>query len=40
MSILVQDPVDQHIKLFVKGADSIILDRLETKGDKKFLKEV
>ena len=28
MSILVQDPIDQKVKLYVKGADSIILERL------------
>ena len=28
MSILVRDPADGLIKLYIKGADSIILDRL------------
>lgn len=27
MSILIRDPLDKSIKLYVKGADSIILDR-------------
>ncbi len=29
MSILLQDPEDGHYKLYVKGADSIILERLD-----------
>ena len=29
MSILVKDPDDDHYKLYVKGADSIIKERLE-----------
>lgn len=29
MSIIVRDPIDKHIKMFVKGADSIIKDRLD-----------
>jgi magnesium-transporting ATPase (P-type) len=29
MSILVRDPMDGLIKLFTKGADSIIKDRLD-----------
>jgi len=29
MSILVRDPDDGHYKLYVKGADSIIKDRLD-----------
>jgi len=28
MSILVRDPKDQHLKLFVKGADDVIRERL------------
>lgn len=28
MSILVRDPTDGLLKLYVKGADSIIMDRL------------
>lgn len=28
MSVLVRDPTDGLLKLYVKGADSIILDRL------------
>ena len=31
MSILLTDPVDGKIKLLIKGADSIILDRLDKK---------
>ena len=31
MSILVKDPTDYKIKLFIKGADSIIKSRLDTK---------
>lgn len=31
MSIIVRDPLDGHIKVFTKGADSIIKDRLDTK---------
>lgn len=33
MSILVHDPIDQKIKLYVKGADSIIMDRLAANSD-------
>ena len=29
MSIIVRDPVDNHIKMFTKGADSIIKARLD-----------
>ena len=29
MSILLKDPEDGKIKLYVKGADSIIMDRLD-----------
>jgi magnesium-transporting ATPase (P-type) len=29
MSILVRDPTDHKIKLFIKGADSIIKSRLD-----------
>ena len=29
MSIIVKDPKDGHIKMFTKGADSIIKDRLD-----------
>lgn len=28
MSILVRDPIDGHIKLYVKGADDVIKNRL------------
>ena len=28
MSILVKDPIDGKMKLYVKGADSIIIERL------------
>jgi len=28
MSVLLRDPIDKKIKLFIKGADSIIKDRL------------
>lgn len=31
MSIIVRDPLDGHIKMFTKGADSIIKDRLDPK---------
>lgn len=30
MSIIVRDPNDGYIKMFTKGADSIIKDRLDT----------
>lgn len=29
MSILIKDPEDGKIKLYVKGADSIVMDRLD-----------
>lgn len=29
MSIVLKDPEDGHYKLFIKGADSIIKDRLD-----------
>ena len=29
MSIILQDPDDGHYKMYVKGADSIIKERLE-----------
>jgi len=29
MSVIIRDPADQKIKLLIKGADSIILDRLD-----------
>jgi len=32
MSILVRDPQDNKIKLYIKGADSIIMDRLKDKN--------
>lgn len=31
MSILLKDPIDNKIKLFTKGADSIIKERLDPK---------
>ena len=31
MSILLRDPTDGKIKLYIKGADSIIMDRLDMK---------
>lgn len=34
MSILVRDPADGLIKLYIKGADSIILDRLSRELEK------
>ena len=35
MSILVKDPDDGKIKLYVKGADSIIMDRLNKNALRK-----
>ena len=29
MSVLLKDPLDGQIKLYIKGADSIILERLD-----------
>jgi magnesium-transporting ATPase (P-type) len=29
MSIVIKDPKDNHYKLYIKGADSIIKDRLD-----------
>ena len=29
MSILVRDPKDEHLKLYVKGADDVIRERLQ-----------
>lgn len=31
MSVIIRDPEDQMIKLLIKGADSIILERLDQK---------
>jgi magnesium-transporting ATPase (P-type) len=31
MSILLRDPEDGHFKLYVKGADSIVKERLDPK---------
>ncbi len=31
MSVIIRDPADKKIKLLIKGADSIILDRLDRK---------
>ena len=31
MSIIVRDPADGYIKMFTKGADSIIKERLDKK---------
>ena len=43
MSVLVKDPYDGKIKLFIKGADSIIKERLRKDSDpnhKKIQKSV
>jgi len=42
MSILVTDPTDGLVKLYIKGADSIILERLseECKEDTKMMDRV
>ncbi len=32
MSILVSDPIDGHIKLYVKGADDVVKSRLKQDG--------
>ena len=40
MSILVQDPSDNKIKLYVKGADSIILDRLSPNNNQKIQSDL
>ena len=38
MSILLRDPDDGHFKLYVKGADSIVKDRLSpTQTDQQLL---
>ena len=34
MSVLVRDPSDNKVKLYVKGADSIILSRLSENNDQ------
>ena len=38
MSVLLKDPLDGQIKLYIKGADSIILERLD-KGQNKLSRE-
>ena len=38
MSILVRDPEDDKIKLYIKGADSIIMDRLNMEAVRKNAK--
>ncbi|CDW77273.1 phospholipid-translocating p-type flippase family [Stylonychia lemnae] len=41
MSILLKDPDDGYYKLYVKGADSIIKDRLDKKQlDKEYMEEI
>jgi magnesium-transporting ATPase (P-type) len=40
MSLLVKDPIDGLIKMYIKGADSIIEERLADNNDKNFLKHV
>ena len=35
MSILVKDPKDDKIKLYIKGADSIIIERLNKEAIKR-----
>ena len=32
MSVLIRDPADNKLKLLVKGADSIIIERLDKKA--------
>lgn len=39
MSIIVKDPGDGHYKMFTKGADSIIKDRLDPKQIKVKMME-
>ena len=40
-SVLVRDPRDQHIKLYVKGADDVIRERLKWDGqDPHILTQV
>ena len=36
MSILVRDPVDGKLKLYVKGADAVILNKLEKNGQDSY----
>ena len=41
MSIIVKDPVDGHIKMFTKGADSIIKARLDNNQlDKRMWSDI
>jgi len=41
MSILVRDPRDQQLKLYVKGADDVIRDRLDKQNqDEKIVTKV
>ena len=40
MSILLTDPIDGKIKLYTKGADSIIKDRLSTNIDLKTMDAI
>lgn len=41
MSIIVRDPADKNIKMFTKGADSIIKARLDTRQiDEKMMSDV
>ena len=43
MSILVKDPRDYHLKLYVKGADDVIKERLDKREgyqDKQVLDSV
>jgi len=39
MSILCRDPTDGKIKLYIKGADSIIIDRLDKSQYPKEIKQ-
>lgn len=39
MSILVKDNQDGLYKLYIKGADNMILDRLSNENSKEFVEE-
>ena len=39
MSILVKDPEDGKIKLYMKGADSVIMERLNKEALKRNVRQ-
>ena len=40
MSILVRDPIDRKLKLYVKGADVVILNKLDQNGQDSYQSQI